>query len=137
MAPAPDCVTVAVRCRPMSLREQKQHETKIVFIKGGGKESQAVCGLKVPEKGAPPREFSFDFAYDDDSDQATLYDDLGAPLLEKAFSGWNGTIFAYGQTGAGKSFSMTGSASNPGIVQRMNEAMFGKIGAVTAEDSST
>lgn len=38
----------------------------------------------------------------------------GAPLLDKAFQGWNGTIFAYGQTGSGKSFSMTGSPDQPG-----------------------
>lgn len=119
----------------MSAREQKQHEAQIVSIKGGGV-SQAICSLTVPEKGAPPREFSFDFAYDEASDQATLYDDLGAPLLEKAFCGWNGTIFAYGQTGSGKSFSMTGSAEDPGIIPRMNTAMFGRIGAMTADDPS-
>ena len=61
---APDCVTVAVRCRPMSAREQNQHEAPIVSItKGGGAESQAVCSLTAPESGAPPREFSFDFTY--------------------------------------------------------------------------
>lgn len=42
-----------------------------------------------------------------------VYRDLGRPLLEKAFEGWNGTIFAYGQTGSGKSFSMTGAAAAP------------------------
>ena len=120
----------------MSTREQKQHEAQIVSIKGGDGESQAVCSLRAPEKGAPLREFSFDFAYDDASEQTTLYEDLGAPLLEKAFCGWNGTIFAYGQTGSGKSFSMTGSADNPGIIPRMNTAMFERIGAVTAEEPS-
>ena len=130
MASAPECVTVAVRCRPMSTREQKQHEAQIASIKGG------VCSLTVPEKGTPPRQFSFDFAYDDTSDQATLYDDLGAPLLDKPFCGWNGTIFAYGQTGSGKSFSMTGPAEDPGIIPRMNTAMFGRIGAMTADDPS-
>ena len=136
MASAPECVTVAMRCRPMSTREQKQHEAQIVSIKGGGAEAQAICSLTVPEKGAPPREFSFDFAYDDASDQATLYADLGAPLLEKAFCGWNGTLFAYGQTGSGKSFSMTGSAEEPGIIPRMNTAMFGRIETMTADDPS-
>ena len=132
---APDCVTVAVRCRPMSAREQNQHEAPIVSItKGGGAESQAVCSLTAPESGAPPREFSFDFAYDGTSDQVTLYDDLGAPLLEKAFCGWNGTIFAYGQTGSGKSFSMTGSAEDPGIIPRMNTGMFDRIAAMAADD---
>lgn len=118
----------------MSAREQNQHEAPIVSITKGGGESQTVCSLTVPESGAPPREFSFDFAYDETSDQVTLYDDLGAPLLEKAFHGWNGTIFAYGQTGSGKSFSMTGSAEDPGIVPRINTAMFKRIDAMATED---
>ena len=118
---APDCVTVAVRCRPMSAREQNQHEAPIISItKGGGAESQAVCSLRAPESGAPPREFSFDFAYDDTSDQVTLYDDLGAPLLEKAFCGWNGTIFAYGQTGSGKTHTMEGIEGEEGIMCARN-----------------
>ena len=54
----------------MSAREQNQHEAPIISIKkGGGAESQAVCSLTAPESGAPLREFSFDFAYDDTSDQ--------------------------------------------------------------------
>ena len=66
--------------------------------------------------------------------QPTVYQNLGAPLLDKAFGGWNGTIFAYGQTGAGKSFSMTGSSSMPGIIPQMNAEMFDRIAASTAEN---
>merc|ERR1719440_2702422 len=106
----------------MNTREKTQEEAKIVIIKENG-----YCGLEVPEEGAPPREFSFDYTYDDDSEQGTVYRNLGAPLLEKAFGGWNGTIFAYGQTGAGKSFSMTGTSSMPGIIPQMNAEMFERI----------
>ena len=55
-----------------------------------------------PEDGAASRHFSFDHTYDAHATQAELYRDLGAPLLAKAFDGWNATIFAYGQTGSGK-----------------------------------
>lgn len=58
---------------------------------------------------------------------------LGAPMLEKAFDGWNSTIFAYGQTGSGKSFSMTGSASLPGIIPQLNGEMFQRITASQAQ----
>ena len=34
-----------------------------------------------------------------------MYDDLGAPMLESVLAGYNCTMFAYGQTGAGKSYS--------------------------------
>ena len=94
------------RARAVNTREINQNEGKIVIIKENG-----YAALQSEEEGAPPREFNFDYTYDDDSIQSTVYQNLGAPLLDKAFGGWNGTIFAYGQTGAGKSFSMTGTAS--------------------------
>ena len=120
---------VAVRCRPFNQREKDQKEGKVITIKEGG-----YCGIDNPsEPDAPPREFSFDFTYDDDSEQVTIYRNLGAPLLDKAFQGWNGTIFAYGQTGSGKSFSMTGSPDQPGIIRQMNEEMFAKIASTQAE----
>ena len=102
---APSSVMVAVRCRPFNQREINQEEEKIVVIKENG-----YAALKPPDDSMPLREFNFDYTYDDDSVQPTVYQNLGAPLLDKAFGGWNGTIFAYGQTGAGKSFSMTGSS---------------------------
>ena len=125
---APSSVMVAVRCRPFNTRETTQEEAKIVIIKENG-----YAALKPPEEGAPLREFSFDYTYDDDSIQETVYQNLGAPLLNKAFGGWNGTIFAYGQTGAGKSFSMTGApkAGLPGIIPQMNAEMFERIVAST------
>ena len=119
---APSSVMVAVRCRPMNKRELDQKEAKIITMKEDG-----YAAIQPPEEGAAPREFSFDYTYDDDSIQQTVYDNLGAPLLNKAFEGWNGTIFAYGQTGAGKSFSMAGSPEHPGIIRKMNEEMFGRI----------
>ena len=70
------------------------------------------AGIENPsEPDAPIREFSFDYTYDDDSIQLTVYQNLGAPLLTKAFEGWNGTIFAYGQTGSGKTYTMNGIQS--------------------------
>ena len=87
----------------MNTREINQNEAKIVVIKDDG-----YAAIQPPDDSAPLREFSFDYTYDDDSLQLTVYENLGAPLLDKAFNGWNGTIFAYGQTGAGKSWSMMG-----------------------------
>ena len=120
---APSSVMVAVRCRPQNQREKDQNEAKIVTIKENG----YAAVQRIDDPGAAPREFNFDYTYDDDSLQSTVYQNLGAPLLDKAFHGWNGTIFAYGQTGAGKSFSMTGTASMPGIIPQMNAEMFERI----------
>ena len=58
-----------------------------------------------------------------------IFNDLGIPMLDKAFAGFNGTIFAYGQTGAGKTHSMAGNAADPGIIPRICEALFERIQA--------
>ena len=113
------------RCRPFNTREINQNEGKIVIIKENG-----YCAIQPPDDSAAPREFSFDYTYDDDSVQPTVYQNLGAPLLDKAFGGWNGTIFAYGQTGAGKSFSMTGSSSMPGIISAVSCVLSGERCAI-------
>ena len=55
-------------------------------------------------------------------------------MLDKAFEGWNGTIFAYGQTGSGKSFSMTGTKEMQGIIPQLNEEMFQRITAQQSEN---
>lgn len=125
----PDSVMVAVRCRPFNTREKNQGEASIITI---GEEGRVA--IEVPEEGAPPRGFSFDHAYDETSVQPQVYRDLGRPLLEKAFEGWNGTIFAYGQTGSGKSFSMTGSKDMPGIIPHLNSEMFNRIAELQAAD---
>ncbi|GMF49966.1 unnamed protein product [Phytophthora fragariaefolia] len=76
-------------------------------------------------------EFGFDFVYGCDSKQETVFEDIGMPLLDRAFGGYNGTIFAYGQTGSGKSFSMTGVTGGPealeGLIPRVNRAIFERV----------
>ena len=122
---APSSVMVAVRCRPMNKRELDQKEAKIITMKEDG-----YAAIQPPEEGAAPREFSFDYTYDDDSIQQTVYDNLGAPLLNKAFEGWNGTIFAYGQTGTGKTFTMEGVNHDEqlkGIIPRAFSQIFDMI----------
>lgn len=44
--------------------------------------------------------------------QRMVFDDLGQGVLNNAFEGFNCSLFAYGQTGAGKSYSMVGYGNN-------------------------
>uniref|UniRef100_A0AAV2M0K9 Kinesin-like protein n=1 Tax=Knipowitschia caucasica TaxID=637954 RepID=A0AAV2M0K9_KNICA len=55
-----------------------------------------------------PKVFTFDSVYDWNSKQIDLYDETFRPLVESVLLGFNGTIFAYGQTGTGKTFTMEG-----------------------------
>lgn len=53
-----------------------------------------------------------------------MYECLGKPLLDKAFDGYNVSIFAYGQTGSGKTYSMIGTQHQPGLIPRFFDDLF-------------
>ena len=85
------------------------------------------------------KEFTFDYSYNsfadpEDWDYAsnkTVWEDLGMDTLEKAWSGFNVSLFAYGQTGSGKSHSMMGYPGDEGIVPRACQKLFKRIEACT------
>ncbi|KAG6464482.1 hypothetical protein O3G_MSEX014545 [Manduca sexta] len=60
--------------------------------------------------------FTFDKVYDKDTKTSDVYDDIAKPIVEAAAAGFNGTIFAYGQTSSGKTYTMTGTEESPGII---------------------
>lgn len=69
----------------------------------------------------PPKLFTFDGVYYTDSTTQQIYEDICFPLVSGVLDGYNGTVFAYGQTGCGKSFTMMGvevPAVNQGIIPR-------------------
>ncbi|KAJ1637555.1 P-loop containing nucleoside triphosphate hydrolase protein [Pavlovales sp. CCMP2436] len=125
----PSSVMVAVRVRPQNAREIAQQEANCIDVGPDGS-----CIIIKPGEEDKKYTFSFDYSYNDDTDQAIVYDNLGAPILAKAFQGWNGTIFAYGQTGTGKSFSMTGTADKRGIIPQMNNDLFRQVSLISAAE---
>jgi kinesin family member 11 len=56
----------------------------------------------------PTRTYPFDLVFGPEADQALLYHDVVAPLLSEVMQGYNCTLFAYGQTGTGKTYTMQG-----------------------------
>jgi len=56
-----------------------------------------------------------------------VFDCVAKPVVERVLEGYNGTIFAYGQTGTGKTFTMVGEKESPGIIPRALEYIFSKI----------
>ena len=113
-----EAVKVVVRCRPMNTREKDLKCEVIVNIDN----TKGTCGLTcLEEPNSMPKNFTFDGAYGMDSNTESIYNDLGFPLVESVCEGYNGTVFAYGQTGCGKSFSMQGTPSQKGIIPRAFE----------------
>ena len=58
-----------------------------------------------------PKSFTFDFVFATDSPQSLLYEQSAFSLVENVLDGYNGTIFAYGQTGCGKTHTMMGTST--------------------------
>lgn len=134
-----ECVKVVVRCRPMNGKEKGLGCQKIVKV---DKRALSITLMKPKprsaenekESSAPleePKTFSYDNVYDDDSFQKDVYAETAFPLVKSVMEGYNGTIFAYGQTGCGKTFTMEGvkeSVELAGIIPRTFGQIFDAIG---------
>jgi kinesin family protein 3/17 len=93
-----ESVQVVVRARPMNKKETVENRSKIVEVAA----DIGQVSLANPEKPhQPPKAFTFDAVYDETSQQRTFYDESCSPLVESVLEGFNGTVFAYGQTGCG------------------------------------
>ncbi|VDM96246.1 unnamed protein product [Thelazia callipaeda] len=105
-----EAIKVIVRCRPLSADEISSGYQSIVDIQT----ERGVIELHNPqEPDAPPKIFTFDSVYDSRSSQMDLYDEACRDLVDSVLEGFNGTIFAYGQTGTGKTFTMEGNHNEP------------------------
>uniref|UniRef100_A0A3Q0RS27 Kinesin motor domain-containing protein n=1 Tax=Amphilophus citrinellus TaxID=61819 RepID=A0A3Q0RS27_AMPCI len=62
-----------------------------------------------------------------DETTSQLYNDIAKPLVVSTVEGYNGTIFAYGQTSSGKTFTMMGSERTPGVIPLAVEDVFQTI----------
>lgn len=76
------------------------------------------------------KQYTFDAVYDCNSKQMDLYDETFRPLVDSVLMGFNGTIFAYGQTGTGKTYTMEGVFNHPecrGVIPNSFEHIFSHI----------
>ena len=75
--------------------------------------------------------FEFDRVFDTNSEQREVYDHAARPIIDSVLDGFNGTIFAYGQTSSGKTHTMQGPSIDDvemqGIIPRMVRTVFNRI----------
>ncbi|XP_061869149.1 kinesin-like protein KIF1B isoform X3 [Colius striatus] len=134
-------VKVAVRVRPFNSRETSKESKCIIQMQGN---STSIINPKNPKEA--PKSFSFDYSYwshtspEDPcfASQNRVYNDIGKEMLLHAFEGYNVCIFAYGQTGAGKSYTMMGKQEDgqAGIIPQLCEELFEKINDNSNEEMS-
>ncbi|XP_074471910.1 kinesin-like protein KIF13B isoform X3 [Sebastes fasciatus] len=128
-------VKVAVRVRPMNRRE-KDLKTKCVVEMEGNQTvlNPAITNVSKGDPRNQPKVFAYDHCFwsiDESEDdkfagQDVVFQCLGESLLDNAFMGYNACIFAYGQTGSGKSYTMMGSAEQPGLIPRLSSSLFSR-----------
>ncbi|XP_048109362.1 kinesin-like protein KIF1A isoform X16 [Alosa alosa] len=124
-------VKVAVRVRPFNSREMSKDSKCIIQMSGN---TTTILNPKAPKEN---KSFNFDYSYwshttPEDinyASQKQVYRDIGEEMLLHAFEGYNVCIFAYGQTGAGKSYTMMGrqETDQQGIIPLLCEDLFTKI----------
>ncbi|SCU82620.1 LADA_0C06832g1_1 [Lachancea dasiensis] len=81
-------------------------------------------------------EFTFDNVFNPQADNSRVYEEIGKPLIDKLFQGFNAIIFAYGMTGSGKTFTMSGTADDAGLILLSVEQVFALIAAESREHKS-
>merc|ERR1712176_992667 len=87
------------------------------------------------DKARKHKTYTFDSIFDDHSTQDDVFSECRS-LVSSAIDGFNITVFAYGQTGAGKTHTMYGNPASPGLVPRITEETFAVIGKY-AHDNTT
>lgn len=139
-------VKVAVRVRPFNEREKSKNCQLCVKMEGNQT-------FLIDEDGKE-RPFTYDYSFwshdqfeNDENgysfalgskyaDQALVFDKLGQDVLNNAWEGYNCCLFAYGQTGAGKSYSVFGYGANKGIIPLCSAEIFKRIGENTDPQKS-
>ncbi|XP_032595275.1 kinesin-like protein KIN-7I isoform X2 [Drosophila grimshawi] len=69
----------------------------------------------------------FDYVFDQDSNNQMVFDCMAKHIVEACIKGFNGTIFAYGQTSSGKTYTMMGDERNPGVMVLAAKEIFNQI----------
>ncbi|XP_070157093.1 kinesin-like protein unc-104 isoform X4 [Polyergus mexicanus] len=133
-------VKVAVRVRPFNHREISRQAQCIIDMTGST--TSIVNPKATPGSKEAVKSFNYDYSYfsmdpndDNYSSQLMVYKDIGEEMLEHAFEGYNVCIFAYGQTGAGKSYTMMGKQEDgqEGIIPQICKDLFRKISYTSNE----
>ncbi|KAG3117292.1 Kinesin-like protein [Phytophthora idaei] len=127
--PMPTNVQVAVRCRPLNSREKAAGRGAVVQCKPNSNE------LAVVKR----KTYTFDRVFGQYSTQKDVFTSVVRPAVDEALAGYNCTVFAYGQTGTGKTYTMQGDLSpgseTAGIIPRSVRCIFDALEAKGEEFS--
>ncbi|OMO68330.1 hypothetical protein COLO4_29695 [Corchorus olitorius] len=137
-------VQVLLRCRPFSEDELRSNAPQVVTCNEFQREvsvSQNIAGKHID------RVFTFDKVFGPSAEQRDLYEQAVVPIVNEVLEGFNCTIFAYGQTGTGKTYTMEGECKKAkmgpngelppeaGVIARSVKQIFDTLESQNAEYS--
>ncbi|XP_074592695.1 kinesin-like protein KIN-5A isoform X2 [Curcuma longa] len=133
-------VQVILRCRPLSEEEMRMNTPIVISCNEYRREVAAVQNIANKQI---DRTFVFDKVFGPTSKQKDLFDQAISPIVNEVLEGYNCTIFAYGQTGTGKTYTMEGGSkakngefpSDAGVIPRAVRQIFSILEAQCAEYS--
>ncbi|KAI8832113.1 kinesin motor domain-containing protein [Chytriomyces cf. hyalinus JEL632] len=127
-------ITVAVRVRPLLRTESES----VVHVVDGNilsfdnrRSSSSVSRSKVSDI-----RFAFDRVFGPAASQESVFDETAKPLVDLVVDGFNATVFAYGATGCGKTHTITGTPTDPGIIHRTMTHLFTRINQLSETQST-
>ncbi|XP_048887505.1 kinesin-like protein KIF23 isoform X2 [Brienomyrus brachyistius] len=126
-----DPVGVYCRVRPPAAEDE---ECCIEVISGTTIQLHPPDGIKANRNGEfKEMQYSFKRVFGIKTSQVELFNDVAKPLVEDLIHGKNGLLFTYGVTGSGKTFTMTGSPGQGGLLPRSLDMIFNSIGPYQAK----
>ncbi|KAJ0056457.1 hypothetical protein NL108_008062 [Boleophthalmus pectinirostris] len=126
-----DPVGVYCRIRPLGMDDQ---ECCVEMISNTTIQLHAPDGLKANRNGEyKEMQYSFKKVFGVNTSQVELFEDVAKPLVEDLIHSKNGLLFTYGVTGSGKTFTMTGSPGEGGLLPRSLDMLFNSIGPFQAK----
>uniref|UniRef100_M1AD89 Kinesin-like protein n=2 Tax=Solanum tuberosum TaxID=4113 RepID=M1AD89_SOLTU len=111
-------IRVFCRCRPLNVEETAAGASMTIDFEAA-KDGELTVKSNVTSK----KTFKFDAIFSPQANQAEVFEDT-APLATSVLDGYNACIFAYGQTGTGKTFTMEGTEESRGVNYRTLEELF-------------
>lgn len=103
--------TVAIRMRPLNTKESSERRIWKVLPQFKSVTQTTPAGKPLPERIMGRTFFTFDKTFGEETDTRQVYDGVAKGIVDSVVHGLNGTIFAYGQTSSGKTYTMQGSGS--------------------------
>ena len=125
-------IRVAVRVRSLIPMEKVQGARSVVHVLDGKLVVQmdpgtTPCDDFLRLNKSKERKYAFDLAFDENADQREVYNKSTTGVVDGVLAGINATVFVYGATAAGKTYTMLGTSNEPGIMSQTLEELFAKI----------